>query len=359
MLQLKPGDKEKIKHILKKGDSARKISRAHVINLRCKGYTVIEVSDVLEITPRTVINVTNNYEEGGLAKAIEDDPRPGQPPKFDDRIKAKIVATVCSEPPEGFDRWTLELLQERAVEENIVEGISKETIRLILREHDIKPWQYKMWCVPKLNKEYIERMEKILDLYQKDYDASHPVICIDEKPVPLTGDVREIIPCRPGAPKKVDYEYSRHGSANVFCAVEPKTGIYINQVTEQKSAMDFAKFIGKVERRYKDVEKINLVIDNYCTHFGKALSRFYGEMRGEGIWDRFDVYYTPKHGSWLNQAEIAIGMYDRQCLGTSRTGDINSLRKKTRAWNKIINRKGVKIQWKFTKENAREKMEYG
>lgn len=133
MFELSANDCEMIKILTKTGDSARVVNRVHALNLRDKGFTVIEVADFLEVTPRTVINITNNYIEGGITKAIQDDLRIGRPVEIDDRMKSNVVALVCSNPPEGFDRWTLELLT-----------ISTESIRLVLKEHDLKPWQQKM-----------------------------------------------------------------------------------------------------------------------------------------------------------------------------------------------------------------------
>lgn len=358
MFSLTDKDRAAVKTIIKTGDSARVINRAHVLNMRDKDVSIMEVADFLEFTPRTVINITNNYEQGGLGKALQDDPRPGRPPKFDDRIKSKIVAVVCSDAPEGFDRWTLELLKEAIEKNDIAPDISKESIRLILKEHDIKPWQEKMWCIGKLDEEYIRRMEDVLDVYEREYDASRPVVCMDEKPVPLQGDIRATIPCKPGSPLKRDSEYSRHGSANVFCAVEPKVGQYTNTVTERRTGDDFAKFIGSIERRYSAAERIVLIMDNLNTHCEASLIGFYGEENGRALWKRFEVHYTPKHASWLNQAEIAIGMYSRQCLGNTRIADVETLRKKTKAWNRIANRKNITINWKFTSTDARDKFQY-
>jgi hypothetical protein len=327
--------------------------------MRHKGCSVIEVADFLELTPRTVINICSTYRDHGVERALLDDPRPGRPVEFDDRIKCKIVATVCSDPPEGFDRWTLDLIKERVEKDGIVESIGRETIRVILREHDLKPWQQEMWCVPELDDEFIERMEDVLDIYEMPYDPQKPVVCVDEKPVVLHGEKKEPIPMQQGQAKRVDYEYVRNGSANVFAAVEPLTGTYINRVTKRRTADEFAKFLDSVERKFSDADKIILIMDNLSTHKEKSLTKYYGEEEGRKLWDRFEVHYTPKHGSWLNQAEIAIGMYQRQCLGGTRVPDINLLRKKTNAWNRIINRKKVTINWKFTKLDAREKFSYG
>ena len=351
-------DREEILKIIKSENDARVIYRANALNLRNKGLSAAEVADYLEITSRTVFNIQSNYEEGGLAKALYDDPRPGTPSHFNDKIKAKIVALVCSDPPEGFDRWTLDLIKNEAIKNGFVESISRETVRVILQEHDLKPWQQKSWCVPELDEEFVTRMEDILEVYERDSTSKFPLICIDEKPIQLLDDVRPSSGIFPGEVKKVDYEYKRNGTANVFCAVEPQAGVYINKVTENRSANEFAKFMASIERKYSDAEKIIIVMDNLNTHKEKALTDFYGEDKGREIWSRFEVHYTPKHGSWLNQAEIAINMYSRQSLGKTRIPDLDSLRKRTKAWVKYINEKKVTINWKFTREDAREKFDY-
>ena len=351
-------DRRKLDAILKKGGAGRLISRALTLKMKDQQYTNMQIAHLVSTTPRTVINTYMAYVDLGLDRALNDDPRPGQPPHFDDRVKAQIVAMVCADPPEGFDRWTLNLLQEKVIEREICGQISAESIRIILREHDIKPWQYKMWCVPKLDDEYIRRMEDILDIYAKDYDPQRPVVCVDEKPVTIHGDARPMTACKPGSPKKIDYEYTREGTANVFCAVEPSQGVYINEVTESKKGVDFARFLEGIARKYESAEKIVLVMDNYSTHGKKGLVEFYGEEQGIKIWERFEAHYTPTHASWLNQAEIAIGMYSRQCLGHCRMGDMDNLKRKTQAWNMAINQKNVTIKWKFSTDDARVKFKY-
>jgi transposase len=358
-MQLSPSDKQKILEIIKKGThDARTIYRANALNLRSKGLTYAEVADFLEITPRTVFNIECYYEQGGLEKALNDDPRPGAPILFDDKVKSHVVAIVCSNPPDAFDRWTLDLIQEKIVKDGIVDSISRETIRVILQEHDLKPWRQSSWCVPDLDEEYIERMEDVLKIYEKEHDPKAPVVCLDEKPIQLLDDVRPPSGVMPGEIRKVDFEYKRNGTANVFCAVVPLTGEYINRVTERRTGADFAKFMASIERKFSGVRKIILVMDNLRTHSLKSLTEFYGEREGERIWNRFEVHFTPKHGSWLNQAEIAINMYSRQCLGKSRIPDIETLRKKTKSWNEIANRRKVTIKWNFTRKDAREKFHY-
>ena len=351
-------DREKVLLLIKKSSDARTIYRANALNLRFKGYSAAEVADILEVTSRTIFNIEKNYEVGGLNKALYDDPRPGSPPHFDDGIKSQIVALVCCEPSEGFDYWTLRLVQEKAMEVGIVENISHETVRVILEEHDLKPWRQSSWCVPELNEEFIERMEDVLKVYERPYNPDKPVVCLDEKPIQLLDDTRPSSGCLPGKNKRVDYEYKRKGTANVFCAIEPLQGVYINRVTENRKGPEFAKFLASIARRYDAYEKVILIMDNLNTHTEKSLINFYGEKEGSRIWSKFEVHYTPKHGSWLNQAEIAINIYARQCLGRSRIPDIETLRKRTGAWNRIANKKKVKIKWSFSRKKAREKFNY-
>jgi transposase len=351
-------DKQELIQVIRRSTEPRTICRANALNMRSKGLSAAEVADFLEITSRTVFNIERNYLEGGLAHALIDDPRPGAPKKFDSRIEAHIVATVCSDPPEGFDRWTLELLRDRVMKEKIVTNISKEAIRLILREHDLKPWQQKSWCVPSLDEEYISKMEDVLEVYERPADPNRPLVCLDEKPIQLLEDVRPASGLKNGKARRQDFEYKRNGTANVFCAVAPHEGSYINLVTKNRKGKEFAKFVSSLSRRYINAEKIVLVMDNLNIHSKKSLTDFYGDVKGSELWNRFEVHYTPKHGSWLNQAEIAINVYARQSLGSTRIPDIESLRKRTAAWNRIANQKKVKIVWTFNRVKAKEKFGY-
>jgi len=341
--------------VIKTGKNAREIYRANALNLRYKGLTMAEVADFLEITSRTVFNIERNYETGGLSKALTDDPRPGTPARLDAHFQSYVVATVCSDPPEAFDRWTLELIRENVLAKGIIKKVSTESIRLILKEHDLKPWQQQSWCVPRLDDEFIQKMEDVLDVYEKPEKAGSPLVCLDEKPIQLLEDARPSSGLLPGKARRVDYEYKRNGTCNVFCAVRPKCGEYIAEVTERRTGYDFAHFVKQLSERYADSEKIVLVMDNLNTHRKKSLIDTFGEKQGSAIWNRFEVHYTPKHGSWLNQAEIAINMYARQCLGKSRIPNIELLRKKTKAWIRSINDKSVQINWSFTKRKARVK----
>ena len=357
-LKLSSKDVRSISELLKY-EEARVIRRCNILHALNLGYGVVEISTLLQVHRNTVRNVGLTYLELGLEPSLYDETRSGRPIDFDDRERSRIIAMVCSDPPSGHYRWTLDLIVEESQKRELIKDrISREQVRIILQEHDLKPWREKMWCIGELNEEYIERMEGVLDVYEKPYNKDYPVVCVDEKPVALIGDSRERLPSRPGEVLKKDYEYQRNGSVNVFCAVEPKVGRYINTVTEKRCGSDFAKFLNALATKYTQAKKIILVMDNLSTHKEKSLTDYYGEAVGSNLWQKFKVYYTPKHASWLNQAEIAIGMYSRQCLGDGRIGDVDNLKIQTKAWNKRANQKKIKIQWRFTKEKAKKSFRY-
>jgi hypothetical protein len=215
-----------------------------------------------------------------------------------------------------------------------------------------------MWCVAELSPEYIEKMEDVLAVYEKPYNSAEPVVCIDEKPVTLHADVRLPIPMAPGKIAKRDNEYERCGTANVFCAVEPKAGRHFTLPTPNRSAPEFAKALGTIVDHYPFARTIHLVMDNLNIHCRKTLTNYFGEQEGGYLWDRLTVHYTPTHGSWLNQAEIEISLFARQCLGRRRIPSLAVLERESRAWNRRINRDRVKINWQFTRKNARAKFRY-
>jgi len=215
-----------------------------------------------------------------------------------------------------------------------------------------------MWCVAELDDEYIGKMEDVLETYEKPYDPAEPVVCFDEKPVTLHADVRTPMPAKPGRELRRDNEYQRRGTANVFCAVEPKAGRHFTFPTPDRSGFEFAQAVAELACQYPNAKTIHLVMDNLSSHTRKSLTDLYGEEFGGEIWDRFTVHYTPTHGSWLNQAEIEIGLFGRQCLGKRRIPDLKTLRRETRAWNRRVNRDQIKINWRFDRKAARRKFGY-
>ncbi len=206
-----------------------------------------------------------------------------------------------------------------------------------------------MWCVAELDGAYIEKMEDVLAVYEKPCDPAEPVVCVDEKPVSPHADVRPPIPAKPGKPAKQDNEYERRGTANVFGAVEPKTGRHFTTATPDRSGYRFACLVKRVVERYPQAQTIHLVMDNLNIHGRRSLVTHFGGEKGGSLWDRLTVHYTPKHGSWLNRAEIELSLVSRQCLGSRRIPELETLRREIKAWNRGANRKRTKIDWRFTR----------
>jgi hypothetical protein len=216
-----------------------------------------------------------------------------------------------------------------------------------------------MWCVAKLDDEYIERMEDVLETYEKPLSFQEPVVCLDEKPIQLLKNISPTsrIP-KPGRVGRKDYEYKRKGTAVAFCAVEPKRGRHFVKISKCRKAPDFAEFMRILGRSYPNARKIHLVMDNLNTHCLKSLTAHLGQKRGAKLWARFEVHYTPKHASWLNQAETQISMFSRECLGKDRIASIATLNKRAVAWTTRANQEKRRINWKFTREKARKTMNY-
>jgi len=215
-----------------------------------------------------------------------------------------------------------------------------------------------MWCVPELTEEYISKMEDVLEVYEAPCDPAEPVVCLDEKPITLHAEVRPPSAAVPGREARRDSEYKRRGTANVFCVVEPKAGRHFTFATPDRSGSEFAQVIFKLAMQYPEARTIHLVLDNLNIHRRKSLTDLLGEEVGGEVWDRFTVHYTPKHGSWLNQAEIEIGLFSRQCLGTRRIPDLKTLAREVRAWNRAINSRQTRINWKFDRKAARRQFGY-
>ncbi len=215
-----------------------------------------------------------------------------------------------------------------------------------------------MWCLATLDAEYLARMEDVLALYERPLDPAAPVVCLDEKPVSLHADVRAPRPARPGHVATRDNEYRRCGTANIVGVVEPKAGRHFTCATPNRSAAAFARMVRRVIDAYPAARTIHLVLDNLNTHREKALLDHFGPVEGARLWARLTVHYTPKHGSWLNQAEIELSLVSRQCLGTQRIDQLAALQRQTRAWTARANRRRTTITWRFTRKDARQKFGY-
>jgi len=199
-------------------------------------------------------------------------------------------------------------------------------------------------------------MEDVLDVYTRPYDARRPVICMDESPKQLIGEVRQPLPMRPGSIRKTDDEYVRFGTAEIFGAIEPLTGRQIYEVQPTRTKADWAKFIRRlVDEEYPDADQIVLVMDNLNTHSVGSLYEAFTAEEAHRIREKLEIHYTPKHGSWLNIQEIGFSMLKRQCV-PERIDSIEKLREQIDAWTEKRNSEPHKVRWQFTTETARIKL---
>lgn len=199
-------------------------------------------------------------------------------------------------------------------------------------------------------------MEKVLDVYKRPYDPDYPVVCMDESPKQLIEECRLSIAMKPGQEARVDYEYIRNGVVNIFMANEPLRGKRLVEVTEFKTKKDWALFVKRIaDEQHPKAEKITLIMDNFKTHAASAFYETFKPKEAKRIWDRFEFVFTPKHGSWLNMAEIELNVLQGQCLNR-RIDNIEEIKEEVEAWQNHRNNKIAKIDWQFTTQKARRKL---
>lgn len=199
-------------------------------------------------------------------------------------------------------------------------------------------------------------MECVLDVYKRPYDPDYPVVCMDESPKQLVDGLRPSTAMRPGREARVDYEYVRNGVVNIFMANEPLRGKRFVKVTEFKTKKDWAMFIKTIaDKRYPKAERITLIMDNFKTHAASAFYETFEPKEAKRLWDRFEFIYTPKHGSWLNMAEIELHVLNGQCLNR-HISTVKKVKEEVAAWEKSRNNRISKINWQFTNKEARVKL---
>lgn len=221
-------------------------------------------------------------------------------------------------------------------------------------KNELKPWRVKRFCIPpKQNAAFVHAMEDVLEVYHRPYDPARPQVCLDETNKQLLEHTRVPIAASPGSLARVDDEYRRRGTANVFAAVEPLTGHSIVQVTETRTAVDFAHFLRAISDEYPTATAIVLVMDNLSTHVLSCLYEAFEPNEARRLVERFELHYTPKHGSWLNVAEIFLSLLSRECLD-QRIGTLAQLRSDVAAWKS--SRPSAKVNWRFTAADARIKL---
>ena len=356
-VDLSEAERSELKALLRGGRrAARTLKRAQILLAADAGMPDETIAQSLGVGGSTVYRTKRRFVEGNLDKALHEEPRPGAARKLSAQEEALLVATACSRPPEGRARWTIELLAGEIVRLTEHDGISRETVRRRLAENELKPWREKMWCVPKIDGEYVARMENVLDLYAEPPDPKYPVVCLDESPVQLIGEVREPIAAAPGQIERVDYEYRRCGTVNLFVAVDAHRPWRKVSVTQKRTAQDYAERLRElVDVDYPDAGCIRVVQDNLSTHTPGSLYEAFPAPEAHRILERLEFHYTPKHASWLNMVEIEIGVLKRQCLDR-RIDDRVELEREIAAWQRRRNAAGARVKWMFTTEKARAKM---
>jgi transposase len=334
----------------------RRIKRAQILLAADNGSTEEEIARNVVVGTSTVYRTKQRFVEQGLERALSEAPRAGAERKLDVSDESLLVAVACSKPPAGRARWTMQLLADEMVRLTMHESISDETIRRRMNEFEIKPWQEKMWCIPKVDAEFVARMEDVLALYAEPPDERRPVVCFDETPRQLIGEERIPIPAEPGKRARYDYEYVRNGTANVFMFVDVNRPWRHAKVTDQRTGADFAECMRDlVDEHYPEADRIRVVLDNLSTHSQAALYERFEPAEARRILSRLEFHFTPKHASWLNMVEIEIGVMVRQCLDR-RIPDKSTLIAEIGKWEHRRNREGARIEWLFTVDRAREKL---
>ena len=250
----------------------RRLKRAQILLACDRRILDAKIAISVKCGTATVYRAKKTFVEEGLEAALKERPRPGRERKLTGREEAILVAVACSNPPIGRARWTLQLLADEFVQFVAHDSISKSTIGRTLAEKEIKPWQKKMWCIPRVDAEFVERMEDVLDLHAEEHDPSRPVVCFDEKPYQLIGETRVPIRARAGRRERVDYEYRRNGTANIFVCVSANSSWRDAKVTEQRTNLDFAEYMRDlVDVHFPNAKRIRVVMDNLSTHRAKNL----------------------------------------------------------------------------------------
>jgi len=356
-VELSQAERSELTALLSGGKhSARKLKRAQILLAADAGASDEAIATNVGVGGSTVYRTKRRFVLGNLEAALSEEPRPGASRKLTGKDEALLVATACSSPPAGRARWTLELLAGELVRLTEHASISRETVRRRLAENDLKPWRKDMWCVPRVDGEYVARMEDVLDLYAEAPDPKCPVVCFDESPTQLIGEVRQPIPAEPGQLERYDYEYKRNGTANLFIFLDVHRPWRKVKVTDSRAAVDFATCMRELtDVHFPKAERIRVVLDNLSTHSAGALYQAFPACEARRVLRRLEFHYVPKHASWLNMVEIEIGVLRSQCLDR-RIATRERLASEIAAWERQRNAAKARIKWMFTIEKARVKM---
>jgi len=356
-VELSQTERDQLTALLSGGKhAARRLKRAQILLAADAGASDEAIARSIGVGGSTVYRTKRRFVIGNLEAALSEEPRPGAGRKLSGKEEALLVATACSSPPAGRARWTLELLAGELVKLTEHDNVSRETVRRRLAENDLKPWRKDMWCIPQVDAEYVARMEDVLDLYAEEPDPMRPVVCFDESPTQLIGEVRQPIPAVPGQIERYDCEYKRNGTANLFVFLDVHRPWRKVKVTDSRTAVDFATCMRELtDVHFPKAQRIRVVLDNLSTHSAGALYQAFPPGEARRVLRRLEFHYVPKHASWLNMVEIEIGVLRSQCLDR-RIATQEQLVSETAAWERQRNASEARIKWMFTTEKARAKM---
>ena len=302
----------------------------------------------------TVGRTKRRFVEGNLERALGE-AASGRRAQADRQEEALLVAMphAPSRPP-AANAESLTLLADTMVKLTDHDSLSGETVRRRL-ENDLQPWRRDMWCIPHVDGEYVlARMEDVLDLYAETPDPAWPLVCFDETPVQLIGEVRQPVPAQPGQRERYDYEYRRNGTVNLFVAFDPHRGWRNVKVTDRRAAVDYAHCMRElVDVHYPGATCIRVVQDNLSIHKPGALYEAFAPAEARRILRRLEFHFTPKHASWLNMVECEISVLQRQCLGHTSTIPKGKTKSQHGNGGEI---KRASIKWMFTTDKARAKL---
>ncbi|NTW89209.1 MAG: IS630 family transposase [Desulfobulbaceae bacterium] len=360
---------EQIKHLEKlitSGTSpARMLTRARILlksdqSENGPNWSYEKIAEAFDVSEMLIRDVRKRFAEAGFEAALQrKKPDREYEHSLDGEAEAHLIALACSQPPEGQKRWTLRLLKRAMQERMYVQTVSHETIRTTLKKKEIKPWLKEQWCIPpKEDAAFVCNMEDVLEVYTRPYDPKRPLICMDEMPKQLLADTRAPTLVQAGQPAREDYEYQRNGVTDLFMLFEPLQGKRYVRVTEQRRRVEWAQVMKYLaDELYPEAEQIVIVMDNLNTHTPSAFYLVYTPEEARRLIQRFEFHFTPKHGSWLNMAEIELSALARQCLDR-RLPDIETVTHEVQAWQDQRNSEVVKVHWQFTTADARIKLKH-
>jgi len=359
IVKLSKAEQDLLKSITTSGTQrVRKVIHANILLSANAGWADQNISQALRVSVPTIERVRQRFVAEGLDGALTSH-RTTRKYQYllDGAQEAHLIALACGQPPAGYRRWSLRLLASQMVKLDYIDELSYGTVRNVMRSNELKPWLKEEWCIPpEQNAEFVYHMEDVLDVYHRPFDPKRPLICFDETPVQLISETRQPIPMQTGHPARYDYEYCRQGTANLFMFFAPLLNWRHVQATERRTKKDWAWCMHDLVYRYfPNAQQCVVVEDNLNTHSPAALYEVFEPAKAKSILDRLEFHFTPKHGSWLNMAEIELSVIGRQCL-SGYIPDIVTLEHETAAWENERNTQKTTVEWRFTTDDARIKL---